>query len=126
MAWTFLLLPALGALLGAWAGQGSFLRILGAAVGAAGRDVTVIALVIAGYLVPNNPLWSPDISFMLAFFSASAAALMSCLAPYRGKLLLFNSAVGGFAGQFLLPYILVLAVKGKGSRTDEQSLSDSN
>ncbi len=106
LAWTFLLLPALGALLGARLCQGSFLRILGGAVGGASRDIGILLLVTLGFLQPNNSLWSPDISLVLAFFGASAAAIMSCLAPYKGKLLWFNAAVGGFAGQFLLSYVM--------------------
>ena len=102
----FLLLPALGALIGAFLCQGSFLRIIGAAMGAASRDMAIMLLVINGWMVPNNPHWDLNIAFMLLFLSASSAALMSCLAPYRGKILLINSAIGGFAGQFLLAYIL--------------------
>lgn len=104
--WLFLLLPAFGALLGAFLCQGSFLRIVGAALGAAARDLTIMLLVINGWLVPNNPHWDLAIAFMLVYFCASGAALMSCLAPYRGKVLLFNSALGGFAGQFVLAAIL--------------------
>ena len=108
MAWAFLLLPALGALLGAFLFRGSFMRIIGAALGAASRDLGIFALVHLGYLVPNNPHWDPSISFILAFFCASGAALFACLAPYRGKRLLLGAALGGFAGQFLLPYVLVM------------------
>lgn len=108
MAWAFLFLPALGALIGAFLCRGSFLRIAGASLGAAGRDLGVVALVQFGLLVPNNPHWDPSISGILAFFCASSAALFACLAPYRGKRLLVGSAVGGFAGQFLLPYVLVM------------------
>jgi hypothetical protein len=113
-AWLFLLLPALGAVLGALLCQGSFRRIIGASAGAAARDIGIILLVFNGWLEPNNPHWNLDISFILAFFSASAAAIMSCLAPYRGKLLLINSAIGGFAGQFLLPYLLGTPAKASG------------
>lgn len=106
LAWAFLLAPAFGALLGARLCQGSFLRILGGAVGGASRDIGLLLLITLGFLQPNNSFWSPDISLILAFFSASAAAVMSCLAPYKGKLLWFNAAVGGFAGQFLLSYVM--------------------
>lgn len=108
MAWAFLLLPALGALLGAFIFRGSFMRIVGAALGAASRDLGVFGLVHFGVLVPNNPHWEPQISLILAFFCASGAALFACLAPYRGKRLLLGAALGGFAGQFLLPYVLVM------------------
>lgn len=108
MAWAFLLIPALGALLGAFILRGSFMRIIGASLGAAGRDLGLLAAVHFGLLVPDNPHWDPGISVILAFFCASGAALLSCLAPYRGKRLLVGSALGGFAGQFLLPYVLVM------------------
>lgn len=108
MAWAFLLLPALGALFGAFLCRGSYKRIVGASLGAAGRDLGVVAAVNLGLLVPNNPHWDPSISMILAFFCASGAALLSCLSPYRGKRLLVSSALGGFAGQFLLPYVLAM------------------
>lgn len=104
--WMFLLLPALGALLGAFLGQGSFLRIVGAAIGAGARDFTIFLLVANGWLAPSNPHWHASISLILTYFCASGAAIMSTLAPYRGKILLTNAALGGFAGQFFLGYVL--------------------
>ena len=106
--WLFLLLPALGAMIGAFLGRGSFMRIVGASLGAAARDISIILLVTKGLLIPSNPHWHASIAFMLAYFCASGAAIMSCLAPYRGKVLLLNSAIGGFAGQFVLTYILAI------------------
>lgn len=106
--WLFLLLPALGAAFGALLFRGTWLRILGAALGGASRDIVIVLLLLNGKLIPTNPYYEPGVSFMLAYFGASAAALMSCLSPYRGKMLLLNSFLGGFAGQFILPYILVM------------------
>ncbi len=102
----FLLTPAFLAALGAYLCQGSALRIVGASIGGAARDILLLIAVTNGWLSRTNPSWTPDFSLILAFFGASAAAIMSCLAPYRGKLLIFNSAIGGLAGQFLLPFIM--------------------
>lgn len=106
--WLFLLLPAFGAMLGAFLCRGSFLRIVGASAGAATRDFGIILLVSKGWLTPTNPHWHASIAFILGYLCASGAAIMSCLAPYRGKVLLLNSAIGGFAGQFFLTYILAI------------------
>lgn len=102
----FLLLPALFAGLGAVAMQGSFLRILGGAVGGGLRDVLVLLAVSQGWITVSNPRWESLVSAILVFFGASGGALGSCLAPYRGKLLFLNSAIGGFLAQFCLPFVL--------------------
>ncbi len=104
--WLFLLFPAISAALGAMICQGSALRIVGASFGAAARDVGFLLLVMFALLEPNNNLWAADYSIILAFLSGSAAAITSCLSPYRGKTLIVMSAIGGFAGQFLMAVIL--------------------
>lgn len=71
------------------------------------RDILILVAVSNGWLVATNPNWEPGVSAMLVFFGASGGALGSCLAPYRGRLLLLNSAVGGFLGQFALPFLLL-------------------
>ena len=106
LAWVFMLLPALFAGLGAMILQGSFLRIIGGALGAGLRDVFVLVAVGAGWITVTNPHYDVAVSSILVFFGAAGGALGSCLAPYRGKLLWLNSAVGGFLGQFLLPFLL--------------------
>ena len=106
IAGLFLLSPALFAALGAFLLQGSYLRIVGGAAGGALRDILLLIAVVNGLVTPTNPFWTPDFSIILAFFGACGGALGSTLAPYRGKLLLLNLAIGGFAGQFLLPYLL--------------------
>lgn len=110
--WLFLLLPAVGASLGATLLQGSFLRIIGGTLGAGLRDFMVFIAVSLGWLKVTNPHWEVMVSAILIFFCASGGALGSCLAPYRGKLLTLNSAIGGFLGQFALPFVL-LARKSK-------------
>lgn len=104
--WVFLLLPALFAALGARLLQGSSLRIVGGAVGAALRDLLIIVAVSSGWVTVTNPKFELLVSAILVFFCASGGALGSTLAPYRGKFLVLNSAVGGFLGQFCLPYVL--------------------
>lgn len=105
-AWLFLLLPGIFAALGARLLQGTFLRIVGGAVGGALRDLLVLLAVSLGWITVTNPHWEGLCSAILVFFGASGGALGSCLAPYRGKVLLLNSAIGGFLGQFCLPYVL--------------------
>lgn len=105
-AWIFLLLPALFAALGAALLQGSAARILGGALGAGLRDFLVLAAVSFEWITVTNPSYEAMVSSILIFFCASGGALGSCLAPYRGKLLILNSAIGGFLGQFCLPYVL--------------------
>lgn len=105
-AWLFLLSPALFAALGARLLQGSFLRIVGGALGGGLRDVLVLLAVSQGWIVVTNRYYEALVSSILVFFGASGGALGSTLAPYRGKLLMLNSAVGGFLGQFALPYVL--------------------
>lgn len=104
--WLFILSPALFAALGARLLQGTFLRILGGAAGAAVRDLLVILAVSTGWVTVTNPRYESLVSAILVFFCASGGALGSTLAPYKGKLLMLNSAIGGFLGQFCLPYVL--------------------
>jgi hypothetical protein len=106
-AWVFMLLPAVLAGLGAFLLQGSFLRIVGGALGAGLRDFFVLIAVSSGWITVTNPHWEDLVSAILIFFCASGGALGSCLAPYRGKLLFLNSAIGGFLGQFCLPFVLL-------------------
>lgn len=106
-AWLFMLSPALFAALGARLLQGSFLRIVGGAAGAGVRDLAVLIAVSQGWVTITNQYYETLCSAILVFFCASGGALGSCLAPYRGKLLWFNSAVGGFLGQFALPFVLL-------------------
>lgn len=107
VAWLFLLSPALFAALGARLLQGSFARIIGGTLGGGMRDFLVILAVTNGWVTVSNPRYEIMVSAILVFFGASGGALGSCLAPYRGKLLLLNSAIGGFLGQFALPFVLM-------------------
>lgn len=107
IAWSFLLLPALLAALGALILQGSAARIFGGALGAALRDVAIAVGVTNGWLTVTNRYYELEVTGILIFFCAAGGALGSTLAPYRGKLLLLNSAVGGFLGQFALPFVLL-------------------
>jgi hypothetical protein len=104
--WLFLLLPAIFAAIGASLLQGSFLRIVGGAMGGGLRDFLVLFAVNKGWVTVTNPDYELPVSFILIFFGASGGALGSCLAPYRGKFLMLNSAIGGFLGQFCLPFVL--------------------
>ncbi len=107
-AWLFILLPAILACLGARLLQGSVMRIIGGALGGSLRDVLVFVAVSRGWLAVTNPDFELPVAFILVFFGACGGALGSCLAPYRGKLLMLNSALGGFLGQFCLPFVLLL------------------
>lgn len=106
LAGLFLITPGILAALGARLLQGSFLRIVGAAIGAGSRDFGLLWLVSKGYIEASNPNWDPSISFILCFFCASAGALFGCLTPYRGPALWAMAFIGGVLGQFLLPYVL--------------------
>jgi hypothetical protein len=106
IAWFFLLLPAIFACFGALLLQGSFARILGGALGGGLRDALILVAVSSGWITVTNPGYELLVSSILIFFGASGGALGSCLAPYRGKFLALNSALGGFLGQFALPYVL--------------------
>ncbi|MCE7871525.1 hypothetical protein DYH09_14255 [bacterium CPR1] len=102
--WLFLLIPGILAALGARLTEGSWMRIPGAAAGAALRDLSF--LLLAG-LIPEsarNPDYAPYYSWFLAYLCASGAAVMSCLSPYRGWILPVMSAIGAFAAQFVLLY----------------------
>jgi len=116
-AWLFLLAPALLAALGARVLQGSFLRIIGGAGGAAVRDALVVLAISQGWITVTNKHYEFYVSLILIFFCASGGALGSCLAPYRGKLLLLNSAIGGFLGQFALPFVLLAGRRKKSGVT---------
>lgn len=109
----FLLAPAVLAPVGALLGQGSWLRIAGAAAGAMARDLVLLLLVVGGLLHASNPHYSLDCALILAYLGGAGAALLACLAPYRGRLLLVMTGLGGFGGQFLLPPILGLAPEVK-------------
>ena len=100
--WAFVLAPAFLAAFGAIIGQGSWLRIVTAAAGAAARDLILMGLVMYGWLVPCNPSYTTESATMMAFGCASGAALLACLSPYRGKILILMSGAGAFAGQFLI------------------------
>ena len=115
-AWLFLLSPALFAALGARLLQGSFARIIGGTLGGGLRDFLVILAVEGGWITVTNPRYEVMVSAILIFFGASGGALGSCLAPYRGKQLMLNSAIGGFLGQFALPYVLMARRKKSSSR----------
>ena len=114
----FLLLPALFAAAGARLLQGGAARIVGGAAGGAVRDVLVLVAAGCGWISVTNPQWEAGVSAMLVFFGASGGALGSCLAPYRGRLLLLNSALGGLLGQFALPFLLL---RRRTVRTDRTS-----
>ena len=112
----FLLTPALLAAIGARIGQGSALRILTAALGGATRDLSILAAIYLGFLHPNNPNYIPEASVILAFGSASGAALLATLSPYRGLRLVLLSSLGAFLGQFLLLAVLLPPRKQDGYR----------
>ena len=80
-------------------------------MGAGLRDLAVLVGVSSGLITVTNRHYEFLVSSILIFFCASGGALGSCLAPYRGKLLLLNSAIGGFLGQFALPYVLMAGRK---------------
>lgn len=103
----FLFLPGLFAAVGARLLQGSFARILGGALGGGLRDILILVAVNAGLISVTNPAWEMPVTAILVFFGACGGALGSCLAPYRGKLLWLNAALGGILGQFLLPFVLL-------------------
>lgn len=71
------------------------------------RDLALLVAVTNGWIAVSNPHWEGEVSAILMFFGACGGALGSCLAPYRGKVLLLNSAIGGFLGQFALPFVLL-------------------
>lgn len=112
-AWLFVLIPAFLAALGAGLLQGTFLRIVGGAIGAGSRDFLVLVGIDKGWIIVSNPEWGPHYSAILIFFCASGGALGACLAPYRGKLLLLNSAIGGFLGQFCLHFVMFAKRKSR-------------
>jgi len=102
----FLLVPAVLAAFGALIGQGSWLRIVTAAVGAATRDLLLRTLVVTGWLIPSNPDYNPDTALLFAFGCASGAALLACLSPYRGKLLLLMAGLGATVGQYSILLVI--------------------
>jgi hypothetical protein len=102
----FVLVPFFSAAFGAWIGQGSWLRIVTASFFGALRDSSLLLVIAAGLLVPTNPKYSVDCGVILTFGCAAGAALGATLAPYRGKVLLFLSGLGAFAGQYLLLVVL--------------------
>ncbi len=99
----FIAVPGVLAGLGALVCQGSYLRIVGAALGGCFRDLCLVFLVSKGLLEPTNPYYNLDCAIVLAFFGFSAAALLSCLSPYEGPVLWVMSTLGGLGGQFLFP-----------------------
>jgi hypothetical protein len=101
----FLLLAAPFAALGAAAGQGSWMRILGAALGAALRDAVIVALVATEVLVVTNPEYMVDYSLMAGFLAASGAALLTVLTPYRGRVVPVMAAVGAVGGQCAIMWL---------------------
>jgi hypothetical protein len=116
--WLFLFVPFIAASFGALAGQGSWLRIPLAALGAASRDLVGAALVHFGVLTGGNPDYMIDTGLMLAFFTAAGAGLAACIAPYRGKTLLLLSGIGGFLGQF----VLLALIKHRPSKKEQKLL----
>lgn len=102
----FLLLPAVLAAFGALLGQGSWLRIVTAAVGAASRDLLLRTLVLGGWLIQSNPEYNADTAMLFAFGCASGAALLACLSPYRGKFLLLMAGLGAVVGQYTILLVI--------------------
>lgn len=104
--WAFLLVPPILAALGAWLGRGSWARILGAAVGAGLRDLTILVLLLSGVLTPTNPEYHYYFSLVLLYLCAAPAMVGATLAPYRGPIPLINSFLGAFLGQFILIWVV--------------------
>ncbi len=102
----FLITPFVCAFLGALLCQGSWFRIAGAAAGGALRDVLISAAVTNGLITVSNPDYQIAVSFLLAYLTASGAALLATLSPYRGPTLWFMSGLGAGGGQFLLSKLL--------------------
>lgn len=121
--WVFLAIPCLLAALGALVSQGSFLRIVGATLGAALRDGVLLVLVANGLLVPTNPRYDVYAASILVFFVSSGGALGAVFGPYTGLRLMIFAALGVLAGQWAfgyVPLVLVLAlalkVRARGQR----------
>lgn len=111
--WVFLAIPCLLAALGALVSQGSFLRIIGATLGAGLRDTVLLGLVSSGMLVPTNPRYDVWAGSLLIFCVASGGALGAVFGPYTGLRLLLLAALGALAGQWAygyIPLVLVLAL----------------
>ncbi|MBN9419075.1 MAG: hypothetical protein J0I12_26715 [Candidatus Eremiobacteraeota bacterium] len=111
--WAFLALPCLFAALGARVFQGSFLRIIGATLGAALRDGVLMVLVANGMLTPTNGRYDLHAAALLILCVSSGGALGAVFGPYRGLLLMITAALGALAGQFaygFLPLVLVFAL----------------
>lgn len=109
----FLALPCVLAALGARLFQGSFLRIIGAALGGVTRDSAIALWVFMGH-----PTANPDYNFLasllLIYLTGSGAALGACFGPYRGPVMWILAGLGVLAGQwlfgYLAPILLVLLV----------------
>lgn len=101
----FLVLAAPFASLGAAVGQGSWMRILGAALGAALRDVVIAVLVISKVVVVTNPEYMLDYSMIAGFLAASGAALLTVLTPYRGRMVPVMAALGAVGGQCAIMWL---------------------
>lgn len=119
----FIAIPCILAALGARILRGSFLRIIGAVVGASLRDVVILILVASGH-GHCNPDYNEMASLLLLFLTVSGAALGACLGPYRGLRLLLFTAVGALAGQWLFEplsrHLLSLGLLALGVRTVRQ------
>lgn len=113
----FLAIPSLLSALGARLFQGSFLRIIGATLGAGARDAVLMLLIAWGHLVPNNPRYDGYCGALLLFCVASGGALGATIGPYRGFLLMVLAALGALAGHWAFTLIpLALLVRARRRR----------
>lgn len=101
----FLILAAPGAAVLAGTLQGSWKRILGAAVGAALRDGIIWVLLMAGWVRQTNPEFLPVYAQMAAFLAAAGAALLTTLTPYRGRMVPVMAALGAVGGQCAVAWL---------------------
>jgi hypothetical protein len=113
----FLAIPSLLSALGARLFQGSFLRILGASLGAGARDGLLMVLIGTGHLIPNNPGYDRYCGALLLFCVASGGALGATLGPYRGFVLMLLAALGALAGHWAFTFIpLAMLIRARRRR----------
>lgn len=113
----FIAIPSVLAALGARLLQGSFLRIVGAVLGACARDAVLLYLVLSGHLLSNNPDYDQFTAKILICCIGSAAALGATFSPNRGIILWMMAALGALAGHWVFTFIpLVLFLQRRRNR----------
>lgn len=113
----FIAIPSLLAAVGARLLQGSFLRIVGAVLGACARDAVLLYLVYSGRLLSTNPDYDHFCAMILICCIGSAAALGATLSPYRGIVLWLMAALGALAGHWIFTFVpLALYVQARRNR----------